>query len=268
MQEDIQNEQISPGDSFESRWPKLYQATAPLRDIFRNATFLFWQFPILWLPVLIADFLGFMVNHGERAAAHAVTQALGYHSVFGGDSYPVVPGTASFAGVIFLKGSLVWLAHYLTIAFYAGALFATAKLITARAPQLANPMAPAALRSVAVFSIKMLGLVVLAGAIVFALISAYHFHRQNWSDSYNWGYAMGMLMMALAACIAGPIAVKWLRVPDSQRLDATTWRSASFFAIVATLVSSVIGIAVTRIEDTIWVHRDSHFLILVIQAVG
>src|SRR3954467_10114223 len=57
-----------------------------MREILKRAAYLFWQYPILWLPVLLADFLKYWV----LAAGHRIALVA---------SFALVKPSANLVGV-------------------------------------------------------------------------------------------------------------------------------------------------------------------------
>ena len=47
-----------------------------MRTLWRNTAYLFWQFPILWLPVVLADLIAYCLTTEQTRMTHAVVSSL------------------------------------------------------------------------------------------------------------------------------------------------------------------------------------------------
>jgi hypothetical protein len=52
-----------------------------MRNLLKRASYLFWQYPVPWLPVLAADVLKFWVVASGHRLSHILTLAMLPHSV-------------------------------------------------------------------------------------------------------------------------------------------------------------------------------------------
>src|ERR1700758_3218004 len=103
-----------------------------VRQVWRETVELFWEYPVLWLPVLGADLISFFLTRLQKYVSHALIYhlLLGPASVFGDTRSLSGP---SSNGVVFkaalLGDTLQWSTHFAQIILYTIALFMTAALV-------------------------------------------------------------------------------------------------------------------------------------------
>lgn len=111
-----------------------------MREILKRAAYLFWQYPVLWLPVLLADFLKYCVLIAGHRITLAASFALLNHSVL--SNTQEVPSVAElarlpqrqFAVLNLVTSSLTWGANFIGIALYCYALGVLTRAISGFTP--------------------------------------------------------------------------------------------------------------------------------------
>lgn len=98
----------------------------------REASDLFFRRPVLWVPVVVADVLGSLLNAGQQSLGKMLAMAqLQYHSVLGGT---VRQGgfTMEQARHVFVQlTALAWTSYFVRTLLYAAAFVLTAALLWA-----------------------------------------------------------------------------------------------------------------------------------------
>lgn len=267
-------EEMLPYQRVGKHWLDFVEATASMHKTVRAAVFLIGRFPILCAPVLLADLASFAVNHAEKSVSAAIAKVVRHHSVLNGLSVSTTMDNSiwsTYAKVAILTIPQAWLARYLAVAFYVVAFRVIVNFLFYRVPEQVNSslrIAPTTIRSIAVFSLKVLMLIGLSVMLTVIPISVYLFKIQDFSGSNDWAFIEGISIMVLGAILAGPMAVKWLRGSRGVRLSGAIWREASCLAVIAVLISSLAGYAVHRMELMIYVHTHTKFIFQILQLIG
>src|SRR5689334_23238059 len=96
-----------------------------MRDLFRRAALLFWQYPVLWVPLLIADAASYSANRLNRHISHQlVLWVYSTHSVLGsGADFMASPKMVR--EVSLLAGPVTWGGYFLSIFLYTAAMLIT-----------------------------------------------------------------------------------------------------------------------------------------------
>ena len=186
-----------------------------MEELWQQASEMMTQRPVLWLPVLVADLLGFLVNIASAALVrYIVYSRVQYHSVLGGGATRVPLNAAAVQHVRTLALAIAWSSNLVRLLFYAAALVATAALVRgfrARADRPVAEIAPAlghhltgivslalrawALYAAAAFLMDLLGRWLLA-----------HGHKAvltgGWVET-----GAGLLLVALLALYLAPAAI-------------------------------------------------------------
>lgn len=91
-----------------------------MRIILQRTAYLFWQHPVLWLPVLFADLLKFWVVAAGDRIAHIASFATLHHSALTGALEP--PSGARMIWFSTAGGIFIWGANFIGVALYCFAL--------------------------------------------------------------------------------------------------------------------------------------------------
>lgn len=120
-------------------------------ELWQQTSETLWQHPLLWLPVLVADLLGFLVNLARTALLQAALRHdLQYRSVLGGVAMRGPASATAMAHATLIVLVISWTANLLQLCFYAAALVVTAALaaaIMARVRKLSPVVSSALQRS-------------------------------------------------------------------------------------------------------------------------
>jgi preprotein translocase subunit SecG len=232
-----------------------------VRQVWREAAALFWEYPVLWAPVLGADLLLFFLTKLQQYVSHVLIYhlVLGPASVFGGTRN--LPGPSS-NGVVFkaavLSGTLQWSTHFAQIIFYTIALFITAALVRKSSRQntelLLSPMHFVRSRRRAIFglSLRVLGLVVLLAIFLGTLIAFTISQAQKYMVHLPTGALYVLIVPAFCsiAYLAAPITLRHIGLTTLKAVTAESKRKARIFAVLAVAMSSLLGYCLPYIEGS------------------
>jgi len=195
-----------------------------MRTLWRTTTHLFWQYPILWLPVLLADLIAFCLRLLQGWASQAVIQSL----------------------VVFAVSKL--LVEFLNLCLYVTAMIVISILVPALIAQTKTQwqqilFAVKQLRvQILLFSMKIFGMLLVATFLnieLMAYLPRLHLLPtfSTFSASRDQSLALIALLFAALAWLATPTAVTLLRPPESPPNGTKTLRHARIFAAVSVLTT-------------------------------
>jgi hypothetical protein len=108
-----------------------------MTNLFRRASYLFWQYPILWVPIFAADILDTLLKEVRPLITHALIQCvLQSHSVLSSVPDPLQASQQSTWKAAFLSAPIVWGSHFVGIVLYASAMTMTATLVLMNSPTI------------------------------------------------------------------------------------------------------------------------------------
>ena len=217
-----------------------------MEELWRESSELMWQRPVVWLPVLAADFLAFLVGLGGEALLRSVVfPGLQYHSALGGAPVRGQVSAAATQHATLLLLLITWSTNLLRLVLYVVALIATSVLVRAALTRTPKPMAEMGLAlqrgAGGIVSLTLRALAVYAcGAALLAFASKTliaQIHKSallaQWVE-----IGTGVLVFAVLAWLVAPAAVQVLakRYP-SPALE----RKAQLFAFALGLVTLALG---------------------------
>jgi hypothetical protein len=102
-----------------------------MKELWNRTTDLFWQHPILWLPVLSADLLGFCLTQLQRLLTHEIVLSLvERHSVLSNTPDLATNQSAALLKAALLTAPFLWGTYFLNVGLYTAAFLITAKLVS------------------------------------------------------------------------------------------------------------------------------------------
>jgi hypothetical protein len=228
-----------------------------MRDLWRKTTALFWENPVLWLPVVCADLLAFCFTRLQKLLTwQLINSFLLSRSARTGQAIPPVDERAVITKAAFLGGPFVWGTYFLNTCLYTAAFVVTAVLVDALGQHLRPdlPLVLGSLRSrirrILVFSIKLLALYALATVLLLQATTL----AQKWKFPTT-DLVLCFLVLAfvsIAYCMA-PSGISLLR--DAQLRSITpeyiTWGRS--FSILMVLASLAAGYFVPLVEQSLFV---------------
>jgi len=238
-----------------------------MRGILKRTAYLFWQYPILWLPVLLADFIKYWFSTEGRHVGHVASFALLNNSVLG--NTPEVPTGARLVWFYVVSGGFTWGARFIGVASYCYALGVLTRAISGSnsehefagmdAPTTGHD--PAAIQISAIEStatsvrldwappkkwLRYSALVLFASALallVGVLITTYCFRSQfrRWDVDFSWSVTVGALFGALLAIAPVLSFISNNLTPQSGgRPDILKLKHPRFLAFVTALAFGVV----------------------------
>jgi hypothetical protein len=182
-------------------WGVSWSTSQIMRNLLKRASYLFWQYPRLWLPVLAAEVLKYWIFVVDRAGERAVRLALTPHSVLGGQLEP--PRGFAQLKIAVATGAIFWPALFIGVVLYMAALGIVAHSLWHMDANHGSVLRLQWIKPAKLFrySAAMIGRCLLA-AVVWLLMLAllmvvFHLHRNSFSQAGLYGAGGG-----LAVCCA------------------------------------------------------------------
>lgn len=240
-------------------------------ELWRKGSELLWERPLLWVPVLLADVLAFLVSLGSNTLVRTfVLSHMQAQSVLGGPALQrqLTPSALRQANLV--AAAITIPADFLRLVLYALALVTTLALVHAIVRREGNGFAailPAWGRFLGpIFSLSLRALAIYGGvAFVTAWVSRAllaHGHKvvvaQGWPE-----LGFGLLRVALLAYLLAPEALEALahRAPTPQRR-----RDVQIFAFALGIISLLLSVFVAANVRS--VHIDSLAARYVLELTG
>ncbi|MGI4831769.1 MAG: hypothetical protein ACRYFU_26845 [Janthinobacterium lividum] len=217
-----------------------------MEELWRQATEMMSERPVLWLPVLVADLLGFLLNLGATAMVRAaILSRLQYQSALGGGPMRAPMNANALQHATTLALAITWSSNFVRLLLYAAAFITTAALVRAfrnRIDKPAGEILPALKRNAA-------GIVSLAlrsfALYAFAAFSFSWLGRSLIAHGHKAVLASGWLeigasiiLIAVLALLLAPVAIQTFArhrpTPDVQR-------NGQLFALGLAAVALVLG---------------------------
>lgn len=206
--------------------------------------------PALWLPVLVADLLGYLLNLGRNGLLRSIVlHQTAQRSALGGEVVHTQLSASAMQSTAIVALLVSWLIYFLRLLLYSGAFIAIAALVHAYMQRSERPVAairPAlgrswggilelALRALAVYAVA---------ALVFSWLSPFLArHGQTALVRSPWfGYGLTLLVLLILSAALPPVALRVLagRSPD-RPLTRIAQQFAFALVIVASLLATFVG---------------------------
>jgi hypothetical protein len=225
-------------------------------NLFRRASYLFWQYPILWVPVFVADILVTLLKEVRPLVTRALIQGvLESHSVLSSVPEPLRADPQSTLKVAFLSAPIVWGVNLVGIVLYALAMTMTATLVLmnpATIRGLHKQTLDRSFRDTLFFSLKIFAIVVLIGALYTAIVCLVSVTFPG--SRFIWGGELGTLLgIAFTAVIAyfmTPTAIRLLKKPTNEPVNVDLIRPARVFAVLSVIASGLLYRLTVSTEST------------------
>lgn len=219
-----------------------------MKELWSKSTALLWANPVLWVPVLCADLLGFFLNLLQKTINRSIVQWLVLHthsSVLGGAPDLATERALEFKAAL-SAAPLTWGAYFVTVYLYAVALAMTAGLVLAIVKGLQPDMQVQSgfvrARRAAIFSlsVKIFGLMVAAILVMgVAIVQAVGFFGRRIPAS-SVGLVSALVAFAAIAFFIAPSALRLIG-GDTSEVSANGIGEARRFAVIAVMSSVAIG---------------------------
>jgi hypothetical protein len=215
-------------------------------ELWRGVSEILWRRPSLWLPVLVADLLGFFLNRARLALVRAtVLQHTEYHSALGGAPVrtPVTASALHSAG----NAALVidWTSYLLRLLLYASAFIVTAVLVRGYRRRVEKPWSQV-FGGIQRYAGGILSLSLRAwaidgaGALLFGVLFSElvsHGHKAVLAGGWAESGATLLLLVTLALLLA-PVAIQVLA---KRFAPASLKQQAQTFAVSMCLIALALG---------------------------
>lgn len=206
--------------------------------------------PGLWLPVLVADVLGYLVSLGRTGLLQAlILHNTAQQSVLGGAVTHGPMSASAMQSTTIVAVLLTWSAYFLRLLFYTCAFIATAALIQAFRERVDKPVAtvgPALARfrgGILELALRALAIYAVAALLLNWATSSLLRHGQTALLRSPWAsFGMGLAVALTLSTLLPPAA---LRVLAGRAPGPETQREAQIFSailvITATLLSTFVA---------------------------
>ena len=219
-------------------------------ELWRDLVELLRRRPLLWLPVLLADLLGYGLNLGRNNVLRAIVMhGTTERSALGGMVTHAPLSSSAMQTVTIFALFLSWFVYFLRILLFSGALVATAALVWGYLDREQRPIRSIspwlATRRGGIFELSLRGLAVYAVAAVLfswlsSLLSKYGYVavlHSPWS-----GLVLGLVVLLVLALTLAPVAVRVLAGTTPNRQESRiAQQMASILAVVAALLAMFVG---------------------------
>lgn len=227
-----------------------------MRELWRRTADLFWEHPILWLPVLAADLLGQCVTQLQQLLTHRIVLSLvERHSVLGNTPDLVAYKAAAMKAAL-LIAPFVWGSYFINICLYTMAFLVTARLVFTFQEQPSAASFAATLkaghpRRIFVFALKIFAMFILAAMLLLAVdLFVVSTHQAKLVAMALWADGAAMVVsVCIAYCIV-PSSLRLIKDRNSFLADESIWRGRSI-AILVVAASSVIAFCVQTAEQSL-----------------
>jgi hypothetical protein len=214
-----------------------------MQNLLRKTSELFWQCPILWLPVLIADIVQFFLPYVRGLIVRESVKffAYGPRSVLGGAPDLAANIETASSKVLLLAVPLTAGTYLLSVCFYSAALFTIYYLIQdclhGRSFELrvaVSAMLKLDQRRILILSTKILVLFACGSFLFVSLIA-----KRIFPLLVDFGYVFGVALVAGIAYLLAPTAIAALQ--SSQPVSTHAIANARTLAVLGSVASSAIG---------------------------
>ena len=214
-----------------------------MREIWRTTSDLFWQHPVLWLPVLAADLVGFLLlTIRSRLLNWLAAQIMTHHSVL---SDPGAGHGMSRSMAISAGGVLFVITYFgLTLAYVLALLLTAARterLLRHDAKAHSPTAGPARWTMGGI--LRLSGLVfgsMLALEVLFLSPMSYAlplFHRSAWMHAKWLGWSTTLVAAALVAWMVAPAAIRFVARPSLSSPSDAGFAAGRALAVLAMAAS-------------------------------
>ena len=228
-----------------------------MQALWRKTAYLFWQHPVLWLPVLCADACCFWLKQFRTIAiAYAILWFGPHESVFSDRPAVPHPGSEAYIANLGISAPMFWIGNLAFLYFYVVALRATAALVNAvedSRPLNWQEICRKAFQEPRTSILLSAKVVLLGFAITLLATTPFLFKLRPESLSPNsFILATSILEAALVALLIVPSGLKMIWPAQSSLPTTADKRNARFLAICAVIASTLVGESIAFVERPIY----------------
>ena len=234
----------------------------------RRVSYLFWQHPILWLPLLCVDLAAYWLHRLQRLASYQLlVWLLPHESVFSHNPAPLTPGSSLVRNAWWISTPIFWGNSLLCLCLYVAAFMVTAYLVqqllceTAPNLSLSVQFVQFRLRKLFLFSISIFLLFPVAGF----LSTTPYLNRSFFLfplSSLIQIEILGVIMSAAIGFLLAPLALKLIQPPQSEPIPRAAKMQARIFAALAVVATVILGFTLPAIERNFYNDFSAHWQIL------
>jgi hypothetical protein len=245
-----------------------------MTNLFRRASYLFWQFPILWVPVLTADMLDTVLKEVRPLVARALIQSvLQSSSVLSSVPDPLRASPQSIWKAAFLSAPIIWGSHFVGIVLYASAMTMTATLVLMNPPAIRGLYKlnqDRSFKDTLFFSLKVFAIIFLTGVPWTAIVGlvSMRFPRSGLIWGGDFGVLFGIAFTVVVAYFITPTAIRLLRKPRTEPVNIDLIPPARAFAVLAVIASGLLDRLTVGTESTFLSRPATRTGVLVFDAVA
>lgn len=233
----------------------------------RRVSYLFWQHPILWLPLLCVDLAAFWLHRLQKLATHQlIVWLLPHESVFSHNPAPIDQGFGHASVAWWITAPLFWADSLLSICVYVAAFMVTAhfiqQLLHETAPNLSLSLqfVRPRLRKLFLFSLIIFLLFpvleVFSTVPIAARLSFIPF------DPLTQSLILGAVALTAIGFIMAPSALRLIQPPQSYSVSPSAKMQARIFAAIAVAATVILGYTLPAIERGFYNDFSAHWQIL------
>jgi hypothetical protein len=238
-----------------------------MRNLWRATAYLFWQHPVLWLPLIVADLTAFCIESLKRLLTHQIVLWLVQrHSASILSSGPEYSDQASASvKAALLTLPFIWGTYFLSILLYTMAMLATAAILhnlsVARDTNLpaVAPMIWSSMRRALVLSIKLLALCA-TSALLFGpliILSLTFGSKPFWQfPTFLFSELLTTLVMVGISYLITPSALRLIQYLNPSVGFQWTYGQGRLVGAAAVVVSAGLSLLLQKAEPSIL--RDLH----------
>ncbi len=219
-------------------------------ELWRDLVDLLRTRPLLWIPVLLADLLGYLLNLGRIGLLQAmVLHETAQRSALGGAVVHTPLSASALQSATIVALLLSWVTYFLRLLLYSGALVAIAALVQGylrRETRPASAIGPSlGSHAGGILDLALRGLATYAvAALLFSWLSnLLQKHGYTAVLQNPWfGVLLGLFVLLVLAALLSPVALRVLagRTP-SRELAGASQQFAAVLAIVVSLLATFVG---------------------------
>ena len=221
-----------------------------MKELWRKTADIFWQHPIVWLPVIAADLMGFFVIQIQTWVTRSLIVwlvARSHRSVLGGVPEPMT--NAESLGLTFLLAPLSWARYLICILLYIAAYFVVARFVYVAidGDRIKLSWRWAKKQQVVIFAVKMLILCAGTFALIMWVLSLSGGNNLLKTSTSIWAFSFVVSFVVVYIMMPSGLL---LLSPDAFKSDALRKLKLSRISgLLAAFTSVVIGAFCSQVAE-------------------
>jgi hypothetical protein len=220
-----------------------------MRQIWRNAVHLFWQHPVLWLPLILADLLAFCLGLLQSFLSHEIAARFFADQSLPGNTPEYSRQATALIPNQLLTAAFGLVTQLLSICLYTAAFLITAQLVRLILEDLSPNLRSAArsatlhLGAIFSFSLKLFGWAIVSALLLATPVYFFIFqnHERRLMETPYFTHGLALLVAICVAYFITPAAIELLRSPDSEPVPPKLAWQGCGFSIPTVMVSQAIA---------------------------